>query len=643
MAYFSRNHMLMVFLALSIIFFEFILRLATIGLGMADLSLLALFSLSFAAVIYLICSFFRGRHIWKIAAFFLFFVAFVYASQLIYYQIFRTFYSVYSASRASQVFEFWRDTLAVAGENLHWLGLLWLPFLLMVVVGSRLLTSYKGGWPDRTMVAGVLIAAQILGMTFVYYGDRGQNSAYHLYYEASHPDSSVACLGLFTTMRLDFQRTILGWSPVEAVTPPPIDDDPLPPPIPVEYNVLELDFQELFNQESDQLLKAMHSYFASIPATEKNEYTGMFAGYNLILITAEAFYPYAIRQDITPTLHKMYTQGFQFTNFYTPVWGVSTSDGEYVACTGLIPKKGIWSFHRSGTNYMPFVMGNQLNRLGYKSVAYHNHSYKYYRRNISHPNMGYVYKGVGNGLDVRRTWPASDLEMMEKTLPEYISHEPFHAYYMTVSGHLQYNFRGNFIAVKNRSLVQHLPYSQAVQAYLATQIELDRAMEYLLAKLEEAGVAERTLIAISSDHYPYGLKNTEINELAGYPVEEQFELHRNAFILYVPGMEPVTVDKYASSLDIIPTLSNLLGLEFDSRLLMGRDILSSAEPLVIFVDGSFIIQEGRYNAQTKKFIHHSGGTIDSDFLDEVLLQVQNRMYYSARILDTDYYRVILGK
>ena len=137
---------------------------------------------------------------------------------------------------------------------------------------------------------------------------------------------------------------------------------------------------------------------------------------------------------------------------------------------------------------MPFVLGNQLKKLGYKTVAYHNHTFDYYRRDVSHPNMGYDYKGVGNGLKVKETWPESDLEMMEVTIPEYIDNEPFHAYYMTVSGHLQYSFTGNYIAHKNKNLVKNLPYSEQAKAYIATQIELDRALEHLLNKLRKKGL-----------------------------------------------------------------------------------------------------------------------------------------------------------
>ena len=339
----------------------------------------------------------------------------------------------------------------------------------------------------------------------------------------------------------------------------------------------------------------------------------------------------------------MVHEGYHFTNFYTPIWEVSTSDGEYVAVTGLIPTSGIWSFQESGKNALPFVLGNQLQKLDYKTLAYHNHTYTYYGRHISHPNLGYVYKGLGNGLDVKESWPESDLEMIEKTVPEYMNSQPFHTYYMTVSGHMQYSFTGNYIAWKNKKYVEDLPYSEQAKAYLATQIELDLALEHLLSQLENAGIADQTLIAISADHYPYGLEDQTIDELTGHAVEGNFELYKSPFILYAKGMDPEIITKPASSLDILPTLSNLMGLEYDSRLLMGQDIFSDSEPLVSFLNKSFITEKGRYNSITKEFITNAGEEVDEAYIEYISSVVEAKFYYSAKILETDYYRKVFGE
>src|SRR5699024_4763775 len=176
--------------------------------------------------------------------------------------------------------------------------------------------------------------------------------------------------------------------------------------------------------------------------------------------------------------------------------------------------------------------------------------------------------------------------------------------------------------------------------YIATHIELDRALEYILDQLEEKGIADRTLIAMSSDHYPYGLEDEAIEELVGHPVEENFELYKNEFILYTEGMEPKTIDKPASSLDILPTLSNLLGIEYDSRLMMGRDIFSDAPRLIPFLNRSFITDEGRYNSVTQEFKSTDGSDVSDDYISQKSSEIQAMFYYSAKILDEDYYRKV---
>jgi phosphoglycerol transferase MdoB-like AlkP superfamily enzyme len=233
--------------------------------------------------------------------------------------------------------------------------------------------------------------------------------------------------------------------------------------------------------------------------------------------------------------------------------------------------------------------------------------------------------------------------MMALSVPRYVGKEPFHAYYMTVSGHMRYSFGSNAMAAKHRETVAGLPYSDEAQAYLATQVELDQAMASLLAQLEAAGVAERTLIAMSADHYPYGLSDKALDELAGHKVERNFELYQSPWILYNPGQTPLVIEAPCSSLDMIPTLSNLLGLDFDSRLLMGRDVFSDGEPLVMFLNKSFITSKGRYDAVKREFVPAEGVEPLQDpgmYVRRLTKVIEDKFHYSAKILDKDYYRLL---
>ncbi len=653
----KKNILKVLFFPLLILYYETILKVfiydTVFNIGYVYM---CMFSLPLGLLFYLLTTGFNEK-INKILFFLIIsFLTLYYGTQLIYYRIFYTFTSFYSilvgTAKALGFIDVLINTLL---GNIAELIAVFLPMGLLVYFHRKIqFNKIPKNYIIKVAVSAVIMQSAIV--LTVLSSDIGILSPSYLYSETFLVVESVDKFGLLTTGRLDIKNIlksmVFAVEPeyaeiVESEEPKPADEPPLelePEELPVqtvEYNTMDIPFDELINKESNKTIKSMHEYFGSIEPTKKNEYTGKYKGKNLILITAEGFSPYAVNKDITPTLYKMQEEGFKFKNFYTPTWGVSTSDGEYVACTGLTPKEGIWSFYKSSKNYMPFAMGNQLKKQGYETKAYHNHYFDYYYRHVSHPNLGYTYKGLGNGLDVTETWPESDLEMIELTVPEFIESEPFHVYYMTVSGHLQYNFSGNYIAAKNRSLVEALPYSNNVKAYLACNIELDKAMEKLIQELEKKGIAEDTLIAISPDHYPYGLKLNEISELANTEINTEIELNKGIFLLWSKGMEPVEIDKICSSLDIIPTLSNLMGLEYDSRLLMGRDIFSDSEPLVMFSDRSFITDKAFYNAKTNEVTSFTGENIESSYIKETAETVILKFKYSAMILDTDYYRKIL--
>ncbi len=638
------------FYLFSILFLEVFLKLNTLlSVQFSGFFLSLLFSIAFSTLLTLITALF-GKYQRGVMIFILIMIILFYGTQLFYFSFFKTFYTIYSMLNGTQVGEFYREIIAMLKNHWLWLPLLSLPLIVYLILRKRMpkLIVRK---ELVALLVSVTLFFHIIGLLSINFGSKDNGSPYDAYYYHEYPIDSVRQLGLLTSIRIDVKRMIIEIIPFMEnmvrdpgeIVDPNDPNDPNDPKDDTKYNVLEIDWQQLIDMAQNDTLKDMHNYFSNVRPTNKNKMTGIYEGYNLILITAEGFSHYAVREDVTPTLYAMANQGYVFTNFYNPVWGVSTSDGEYVATTGLIPKAGVWSLPVSGANYMPYTMGNHLRPLGYKTMAFHNHTYNYYKRDISHPNMGYDYYGVGKGLVMDNRWPRSDLQMMEITVDRYIDSQPFHTYYMTVSGHLLYTFTGNSMAAKNKAVVADLPYSSNVKAYLATQVELDRAMEYLLNRLREAGIADKTLIAISADHYPYGLQPEEINELAGFIVDKTFEQYRSSFILYVDGMEtPVVINKPVSSLDIIPTIANLMGLEYDSRLYMGQDMFSDNQPLIIFVDRSFITEKGRYSAKTKTFYWNDGYAEDDEYVKNMIKYVNAKFYYSAKILEQDYYQAVLG-
>ena len=386
-------------------------------------------------------------------------------------------------------------------------------------------------------------------------------------------------------------------------------------------------------------------YLSGVSPTNKNEYTGIAEDYNLITICAEAFSPLIIDPELTPALYKLKSNGIIFENFYNS-FPNTTTNGEYCFCTGLMPdmsrNKLDNSFNSSVDNYMPLCLGNVYTEMGYKALAYHNYYGTFYDRYITHKNIGYDFKAVLSGLDIEVGSPSSDLDMIKASIPDYINgNQPFHVYYMTYSGHYQYNW-DNSMSAKNRDKVEHLPYSDPVKAYIACNLELEYALQYLMEELERSGQADNTVIALTADHYPYGLNVSQYNELAGESVDTDFERYRNSFICYIPNIEPVTVSDYCSTVDILPTLLNIMGIEYDSRLLAGRDILSDAPSVAILSNRSFITEGFRYNAETAEVISHTGDSVSDTELTDWRNYVDNIFSLSKLILETDCYADVYG-
>ena len=412
-----------------------------------------------------------------------------------------------------------------------------------------------------------------------------------------------------------------------------------------------INFTQLYNSTDDDELKSITAYFSGVQPTYTDEYTGMFKDYNVVFVTAESLSTYGISKEATPTLYKIYHEGFEFTNFYNPLWYHSTIDGEFANCLSQYPASSKWSFEESADTYQPYALGNILNSQGYKSYGYHDFDATYYDRTSTHPNMGYTtFKAIGAGLDIPDHVMYSDLECIEAVYNDFIDDDHFNMYLMSFSGHLPYNYDNQYICQKNReeaeSLLSGKGYSDEAVAYVAAQMELDKALEYLMDKLEEAGKLDNTLFVVAPDHYPYGLSDGVYNELAGKDIEDDdFELHRNQFGIWSSSMEkPVVIDKLCASIDILPTVLNLLGADFDSRLLAGRNILSDSDELVIFSDQSFITDKIKYDAATGETTYLvPESQVPDGYLDSMIAEVENRLYISDEVISTDYFSFVYGK
>lgn len=588
----------------------------------------------------------------------------LYGVQIVYFHSFQSFLSVSLLGMGDDVFtNFFKTIMLAIWECMIPILLLFLPLVGLFFLQKRMSPKRGFDWKKSVISAAATVICYALVVLCLPLAGNGEHSAYANFHSNWVLDLSMEKLGVLTTTGLDVKNLFTGevlenvgiegdTDALVAVTLPkdadvvdaPEESTAATEPAPEDiYNIIPgLDFAALAEQESKSKVKKIYEYLATLDPTEKNQYTGMFEGYNLILITAESFSTMAIDETVTPTLYKLANSGFDFTNYWT-TYPSNTTNGEYTNLTGLFPDiskpKSNGSFVYSIKNTMNMNIANWFNAQGITSRAYHDHTASYYKRNQTHPNIGYEFKGKGDigGLS---GWPESDLVMMQNTVGDYINDDWFHTYYMTVSGHHNYRFGGyNSIADKNKELVDDLDMGTAAKAYMATHIELDKALEYLIGELEKAGKLDKTVICITTDHYPYGLTDSQYKGMLGHSIQYGgLERHQSDLIIWNSAMETVKVDKPCSQQDVLPTLLNLFGFTYDSRLYSGMDILSDSYGLAMTANQSFITDKIIYNSRYEKVYYlDENWEMPEGYLESYIQIVKNRFSIASNILNQDFF------
>ena len=669
------------YLPLLLVYLEVVLHLAT-GNAMTYFPIYLLFSLSAGSLLALLPILLPQRAGRILTVLLSFLLTLLFAAELIAKHTLQAYYplSTLETAAGNRLSDYAGVILPATAAALPLLLLFFLPTLLLWPLFRWGLAQGQPPRRSAALFAAGAVAFHLLGLAVVHAPWPGDLTPAKLYRSDTNFDDQVEQLGLVTMLRLDVKHMLF---PAKAGLDSDFDGlDGLDssgdgsggdtsaveeqPVIDTSPNVMDVDLESLAANAPNEDVSWLANYFSSASPTRKNEYTGMFKGYNVIQLVIEGFSGYAIDPELTPTLYKLANEGFVFNNYYTALHYTSTSNGECQTLLGLYPKNGnpitMKRTGALGTNAY-FSLAQQLGREGYQVLGYHG-NYDMYGRQVSHTNLGYTWKQFGTGLDVDTTssgeiaWPARDTQVIENSVDDYInSDQPFHVYYLTISGHMPYS--NNRIVQPYLDQVRALPYSQTTQNYMATIMEVDRALELLLQKLEEAGKLDKTLIIATGDHIPYSNAGV-LEELSGRTFGSSkdlealnesaidFDVYKNTLILWSVSMEePVQVDNPCCQVDILPTVSNLLGLEYDSRMLSGRDILSDSEGLVIFTSRSWRSDRGFYNRYTQTFTPAEGVTMTQEEQDQYVSTMKKLVEYklacTPMIIENDFYNLLFPR
>ncbi|MBQ8901448.1 MAG: sulfatase-like hydrolase/transferase [Bacilli bacterium] len=406
---------------------------------------------------------------------------------------------------------------------------------------------------------------------------------------------------------------------------------------------------EIAEAETNKKYTSLNNYFASQKVTDYNDYTGMFEGKNVVVVLMESVNEGIINEEFFPNFYKLYSEGWHWENNYSPRNSCATGNNEFSAMTGLysIYNTCTTNVYKNNT-YFESIFG-LFNDKGYTTTSMHNFVEWYYYRKTIHPNMGSgKYYGAGD-LKIKTAgyygeWP-SDVEFFEKAFDIVLNDEsdkPWMTWLTTVTSHQPYSSSSTYGDLYKNDF-KKLGYSTAVSRYLSKLKVVDEAIGVMIDKLNEAGELENTVIVMLADHYPYGLSKSYIKEMISHSLSD-YDIEKTPLVIYNPAMESKTFTEYSSYINLVPTIANLMGLDYDPRLYMGDDLLSDDyESLVVFADGSWKNEKAYYNASTSKLKYYGEDTYTTEEVQKINSDVSLKISMSSKAIKSNYFNYLEKK
>lgn len=284
-------------------------------------------------------------------------------------------------------------------------------------------------------------------------------------------------------------------------------------------------------------------------------------------------------EDVIDPLLEMENRGFSATNIkqvantdWTIAGMVSSSCGVPLIAPWLASK----NHYTGGTEFMPAAecLPKLLQEVGYSTHFIKGGELQFAGTASFLKQHGFQNRiGMHSLLPKYREhmagWGVSDggvLEEAEQLYRSLLSRtEPFYQVILTVGGHAPNGILAKPCLEGSVKLLAKLEIVRGVEC-------ANKLVHSLLARLEDEGLLENTIVIIQSDHLSMGSDATPI--LKGFS-------RKNFFMAFGPGIESRTTDRQGSMFDVYPTILELIGLPAENdRAGLGVSLLSDKPNLI---------------------------------------------------------------
>lgn len=285
-------------------------------------------------------------------------------------------------------------------------------------------------------------------------------------------------------------------------------------------------------------------------------------------------------QEITPTLNRLSKESFYFNNIYQQIGAGNTSDAEFLINTSLYPAGNKPSSKVYENKIIP-SLPRLLNREGYYTSTFHADNVEYWNRIKLYPALGFdkYYEEEFFGKKDLVGFGPSDEVLYEKTLEELVhlneKHGRIYSHVLSMTSHTPFELPKDKQLIKLSSMYQ----DTKIGNYLTATHYADYALGKFIDGLKQKGIWNDSIIAIYGDHSGYHPKPEDtkdkelIKKLLGHPygLVDRFNI---PLLIHIPGDYKKEFTHVGGQIDIMPTITNLLGIELQDQIHFGQDLLN---------------------------------------------------------------------
>ncbi len=322
---------------------------------------------------------------------------------------------------------------------------------------------------------------------------------------------------------------------------------------------------------------------------EELKHHGVAYDKNLIVVQLEAFQDLLIDleidgQEVTPFLNSLAKESLYFSNTQQQISAGTTSDAEFISNTSLYPAPWEATTTLFGDREIP-SLPKLLKTEGYKTMTMHTNDVSFWNRTNLYPALGFEeyfdkeFFGTEDTIGIG----ASDEVLFTKAISEFKSkqrwNQKFYAQLVTVTSHHPFTMPTDKIGITVPDEIK----DTIVGKYLESANYTDRMLENFVNDLKDEGIWDDSMLVVYGDHL--GLQTATFEEkdftAAKYVLGRDYNFidqYKIPLIIHVPNTgltEEITT--LTGQLDIMPTVTNLLGIPLDDTVHFGQDILNYPE------------------------------------------------------------------